>query len=161
MKTASWLLCLALASAGCFKYTYVSVAEAPVGREVRVHLSPEGLARLTTAVGDQLPDLRRTFDGSLVQVNAQQLLVSVRLTTDARIASAGLMQRVAVPVGDVQQLELKQLDRRKVTLISVGAGAVLAALIAHYVGGIFGGTTGTIPEPGQPETIIPRARPAP
>lgn len=149
---AAW--CLAAVSAGCFKYTFVPIAEAPVGKEVRVHLSAEGHARLATAVADQLPNIGRTFDGSLVDVNNERLLVSVRIADDPRAMSSGLRQRLAVPVGDVQELELKHLDRKKVTLIGIGAGTVLAAIIAHYVGGVFGGTTKPFPEPGQPETII-------
>ncbi|MBC7895155.1 MAG: hypothetical protein H7066_07065 [Cytophagaceae bacterium] len=146
------------ATTGCYRYQYAPVAQAPVGKEVRVHLTPEGFTRLRAAVGDGLPNIRQVFDGALVEQNAQQLLVSVRVATDARVATAGLMQRVAVPVDDVQALELRELHKGKMLAIGIGAGVVLAALIAHYVGGVFGGTTGTIPDPGQPETIIPLLR---
>lgn len=144
------------ATTGCYRYTYTPIAQAPVGKEVRVHLTPDGYTRLRAVAGDGVPNLRQVFDGSLVEHNAQQILVSVRVATDARVATAGLMQRVAVPAADVQALELRQLHRGKMIAIGIGAGVVLAALIAHYVGGVFGGTTGTIPDPGQPETIIPQ-----
>ena len=144
--------------AGCFRYSYVPLADAPVGQEVRVHLSREGHARLSSAVGEALPDLPRVVDGSLVQANARQLLISVRVATDSRVASAGLRQRLAIPAGDIQQLEVRQLDRKKVVLIGVGAGLALGAIIAHYVGGVFGGTTGPFPEPGPTELVQPQLR---
>ena len=146
------------ATTGCYRYQYTPATQAPVGKEVRVHLTPEGFTRLRAVVGDAVPNFRQVFDGALVEQNAQQILVSVRIVTDARVATAGLMQRVAVPVGDVQALELRELHKGKMMAIGIGAGLVLAALIAHYVGGVFGGTTGTIPDPGQPETIIPLLR---
>jgi hypothetical protein len=148
------------ATGGCFRYNYVPLAEAPVGEEVRVHLSREGHARLSASVGEALPNLPRIVDGSLVQANAQQLLISVRVATDSRVASAGLRQRLAVPASDIQQLEVRQVDRKKVVLIGVGAGLALGAIIAHYVRGVFGGTTRPFPEPGPTELMQSRLWPS-
>jgi hypothetical protein len=147
---------LAAASAGCYKYTYVDRSEAAVGDNVRVHLSQAGYQRLAASVGDQVPGLRRTFDGSLVGASVDRLLVAVHFSGDARVSSQGLEQRVSVPMADVQRLELKQLDKKRVIIIGAGAGVVLGALIVHYVGGEFGGTTGKFPEQGPSELMAPR-----
>lgn len=149
-------VCLAAASTGCYKYAYVDRSDAAVGQQVRVHLSQAGYQRLATSVGDQVPGLHRTFDGSLVEASVDRLLVAVHFSGDARISSQGLEQRVDVPMADVQRLELKQLDRKRVIVIGAGAGVVLGALIVHYVGGEFGGTTGTFPTPGPSELVAPR-----
>jgi hypothetical protein len=147
---------LAAASAACYKYTYVDRSEAAVGHDVRVHLSPDGYQRLAASVGDQVPGLRRTFDGSLVHASVDRLLVAVHFSSDARVSSQGLEQRVSVPTADVLQLELKQLDGKRVVIIGAGAGVVLGALVVHFVGGEFGGTTGKFPEPSASELVVPR-----
>ena len=58
----------------------------------------------------------------------------------------------------LETLERELIDKGKMLAIGIGSGVVLAALVAHYVGGVFGGTTGTIPDIGPTETIIPPLR---
>lgn len=140
-------------SSGCFQYTQVPLAQAAVGREIRVHLTDSGYARLHETAGDQLPQLRKTVEGPLIAANDQRILVAVPVWTGGPTTHEILQQRVAIPIADVLGLERKSLDKRRTTLIVAGAGAALVAFIAYHVSGEFGGTTGTFPEPGQTESI--------
>jgi hypothetical protein len=142
---------IAVLTAGCFKYTYVRPAQAPVGSQVRVHLSEPGYTRLSASVGSDVPRLERTIEGLLVQADSSKLLVSTRVWTESASTRDWLEQRVDIPIGDITQLELKQLNRRNATLVGVGAGVVFGALVVGWLTGAFGGTTHGEPDPGQPE----------
>jgi hypothetical protein len=149
------LLNVAVLTAGCFKYTYVQPAQAPVGSQVRIHLSEPGYARLSTTVGSDVPRLDRTIEGSVVHADSAKLLVSTRVWTESASTRDWLEQRVDIPVNDIAQLELKQVNRRNVTLIGVGAGLAFGALVVGWLTGAFGGTTGAEPEPGPGEFARP------
>jgi hypothetical protein len=142
---------IAVLTAGCFKYTYVRPAQAPVGSQVRVHLSEPGYTRLSASVGSDVPRLERTIEGLLVQADSSKLLVSTRVWTESASTRDWLEQRVDIPIGDITQLELKQLNRPNATLVGVGAGVVFGALVVGWLTGAFGGTTHGEPDPGQPE----------
>jgi hypothetical protein len=150
------LLSVAVLAAGCFKYTYVRPALAPAGSEVRVHLSEPGFTRLSAAVGADVPRLERTIEGTIVQADSTKLLLATRVWTESASARDWLVQRVDIPMADIEQLELKQLNKRNATLIGVGAGAVVGVLVVGWLTGVFGGTTSAEPDPGQPEFARPR-----
>ncbi len=144
---------LLLIIGGCFQYTQIPLAQARVGKDVRVHLTDAGYARLHETAGDQVPGLRRTIEGPLIASNDQRILVAVPVFTGGSAERATLQQRLAIPVSDVLGIERKMLNRRKTTIIAAGAAAALIAFIAYYVSGEFGGTTSPFPEPGQGESI--------
>jgi hypothetical protein len=139
---------------GCYQFTRVPLEGAPVGREVRVHLSEAGYLRLADEVGEFVPHLGHTVEGDLVQADEQQLLVAVPSRPDAATGGVGFHQRVAIPLSDVVGIELKEFNKGRVALITVSAGAALVAFIVYYVSGEFGGTTAPFPEPA-PE-FMPR-----
>jgi hypothetical protein len=151
------LLWAVVSTSGCYQYRNVPLTEPPpVGREVRIHLSESGFTRLSATAGEQVPRLSRTIEGDLVQANEGSFLVALRVWSAGAPARDELVQRVSIPARDVSQLELKQLDKRKVGLIAAGAGAVLGVFIVRYVSGVFGGTTGPLPEPGPSEMTVLR-----
>jgi len=147
------VMLLLVLAAGCFHYTQVPLAQANIGRDIRVHLTDSGYTRLQQSAGDQLPQLRKTLEGPLVAANGERLLIAVPVYTDGPTVRQTLQQRLAIPVSDVLGLERKSLDKRKTALIGAGVGAALIAFIAYYVSGEFGGTTGPFPEPGPTEII--------
>jgi hypothetical protein len=148
---------LALSAAGCFHYAYVPVAQAPVGGDVRVHVSEPGFARLNESRRDDVPLRSPTIEGRLVSATARELLVSVSVPAPINAAPAvELHQRVMIPVADVLQVERRELDRTKTTLLGVGTAAIVAAIIVRSVSGTFGGTT-TEPGPQPGEVRVPAA----
>lgn len=146
------LLAVVLPSAACFEYTSVPVTSPPtVGHHVRIELTPEGFARLNEVLGSDVPHSGRGIDGDLVQANADQFLVAVRVWSRDAGEANQLEQRIAVPVRDVINVQVKSLDKQRSALVAVGMGAALVTLIAHYVRGTFGGTTTGAGTPGPPE----------
>ncbi len=138
---------------GCFEYRQVPLTAVPIGKDVRVTLSDDGYARLVESVGSDMPRIRRTLEGPLISVEAQQLLVGVSSWVGRPGTREDLQQRVAVPVADVLGIERKLLNRRKTTIVAGGAAAALVVFITYYVSGQFGGTTSPFPEPGQGESV--------
>jgi hypothetical protein len=146
------LLAFVLPSVACFEYTAVPVTSPPaVGHRVRMELTPDGFARLTGALGSDVPRSGRGIEGDLVQASADQFLVAVRVFSAGAGEVNQLEQRVAVPVLDVVNLQVKTLDRQRTAYVAVGVGAAIVALVAHYVRGTFGGTTTGSGPSGPPE----------
>lgn len=142
----------ALLPMACFQYSAVPVTSPPAaGHHVRMELTPEGFNRLTATLGSDVPHSGREIDGDLVQSNPDQFLVAVRVWSAGAGAANQLEQRIAVPVRDVVSLRIKTLDKQRTAYVAVGVGAALAALIAHYVRGTFGGTTTGTVTSGPPE----------
>jgi hypothetical protein len=147
------VLLLTPLAVGCFEFRQVPVAAAPIGQDVRVRVTDAGYDRLAATIGEQVPRLRRILDGPLISVDDRSLLMGLATWHGRPGSRESLYQRVSVPLSDVISVERKVLDRRKTTLVAVGAGAVLIAFIARYVSGEFGGTTSPFPEPGPGESI--------
>jgi hypothetical protein len=102
-------------------------------------------------LGNDIPHSGRGIEGDLVYADADQFLVGVRVWSTGAGASNQLEQRIAVPVRDVVNLQIKTLDRQRTAYVVVGVGAVLVTLIAHYIRGTFGGTTTGPVTSGPPE----------
>jgi hypothetical protein len=148
-------LAAVLLSLACYKYTYVQPGEAAVGNEVRVHLSESGYTHVSEAVGPAVPRFERTFDGVVVHSDSAKLLISTRIWTEGASPRDWLEQRVAVPATAIAQLQLKQLNMRKVTLLGVGAGVVVGAILVGWLSGEFGGTTDAGGDPTPSELARP------
>ena len=136
------LLGFAAPTVGCFDYVAVSAAKAPAGRTVRAQLSERGFTRLSEAVGGSVPHLTRTIEGELVEANEQEIFVAVRSGPTGSMALGELHQRIAIPVADVLQLEVKQLNRGKTVAIAAGAVALVIGLVEAQI------HTQTAPFPG-------------
>ena len=146
------LLAFVLPSAACFEYAAMPVTSPlAIGHHVRMELTPDGFARLIEALGNDVPHSGRGIDGDLVQANADQFLVAVRVFSAGAGEANQLEQRIAVPVRDVVSLQVKTLDRQRTAYVAVGVGVALVALVARYVRGTFGGTTTGSGPPGPPE----------
>ena len=136
------LLAFVLPSVACFEYTAVPVTAPPaVGHHVRIDLTPTGFDHLAETLGRDFPHSGRRIDGDLVQANADQFVVAVRVCSTGAGEANQLEQRIAVPVRDVVNLQVKTLDRQRTAYVAVGVGAAIVTLVAHYVRGTFGGTT--------------------
>jgi hypothetical protein len=142
-------------TAGCYRYEYVPLASAPVGEEVRVHLSEQGFARLIDGQRDEAAVTSPRLDGRL-ELSADNLVVlTVTLPSDPGNSRVDLRQRLLIPAGDVLQVERRQLDKTKTAIVAVGTTALVAALVVRSVSGTFGGSTKE-PPPQESENRIPQ-----
>lgn len=142
------ILCL---GAGCYRYTQVAFDQIEPGREVRLHLSDTGAVRYASQLGMDAgavqPD--REIHGEVVASSDSQLVLGVRVPAQIGATYSPLRQRVTFTPADVSLAQLKALDRTRMTIIGVVGGVAIAALLAHYVGGVFGGNTEPGPGPGS------------
>ena len=115
-----------------------------------MHLSDSGSVRYAMQVGNGADAFRpnRTVDGEIVASSDSQMTLAVRLAGQD-VPTALLRQRVSITPADVSFIQLKALDRTKMTIIGVVGGLAIGALVAHYIGGVFGGNTEPRPGPGS------------
>ncbi len=143
---------LSILFAACFQYLPVPIGSVPLGKELRVNLTQTGHAHLRDSIGDQFPQLRSRFEGSLIALDDRRLIVGVAVPTQG--SGRELQQRIAVPRSDILSIERKTLDRKQTGIIALGASVAVAILTYHWISGEFGGTTNPIPAPGPGETIL-------
>ena len=124
------VLALTVLASGCYSYTEVSPAAVPPGSNVRLRVAP----RVPLSVGETpLPDGGRMLRGKLLQgSSADTLLCSVALSNgDPATPLRGLRGTVAVPVTDVQRLEVRRLQKG-LTAAAVTTGALLGFAVLEW-----------------------------
>jgi len=141
----------ALALMGCYTYTPTPPSAAPPGSDVRIHVSRS--ASLT--VGEvPLPE-SGVVRGQLVEApSAETLMCSVLLETGLPGSpSRGLRGTVSIPLDDVEELEVRRLDRVR-TFSLVGVGTVLAAIIVDAAFDVRNSKEGTDESGGTDNAVI-------
>ncbi len=141
------LLATSLAASGCFSYVPYSPQEVAPGDPVRFRLTAEEAARYQ--------DLRlanpRLIEGTLVRRGDSDMVLDAHVGgTGAMEGSRLMVQQVSIPLSEILEVELRELDRTKTVLVSVGGGAALATVLALSGHG-FGSEEG-------PGTEAPEAR---
>ena len=136
-----WVLLLLLSSPGCYSYRATTLAELSPGDEVRVRISPEEAERLAEAlVSDD-----RLVVADVLEQNASTLLVETHAAPVIAPGSRPLRQRVSIPVQEIREVEMRELDRVKTGLVG---GVIAAATAWLLIEGLQGGS-------GQPDTDPP------
>jgi hypothetical protein len=118
---ASLALC-----AGCYRYVPLPAVGAPAftpGSEVRLYLTPEGSARVASALGAPATFLAGRTERA--DRDSLSVLVSETGAAGAVATTRWVGERVVLPIGAVARGERRLLDRRRSLL--VGAGVLLAA----------------------------------
>jgi hypothetical protein len=139
-------------TSGCFQYLPVSPQSAPpVGEEVRARLSGAGLDKLAPEIRDQ--QRGSVVEGEVVEADARALVLAVSVESAGAPARTAreLRQRVVIPVADVVELELKQMDRKRTYLVVGGAAVLLGAFAVTELLGGFGGSSRPPGPPDPPE----------
>ena len=139
---SAFSLCIALSA--CYSYGAAPVSTAPVGERVRVRVSGAEAERLEPILG--FTD--REIEGELLEQADSSITLQVPLPLPPQ--DGGLTerahQRIIIPRADVQEVELRRLDKFRTTLL-VGTGvAGVAVAIAASTGAIqlgSGGSRGT------------------
>jgi hypothetical protein len=142
----------AMVSSGCFRYLPVSPGNAPpVGEEVRARLSEGGLGKLAPEIREQ--QRGSVLEGEVVEADGSALVLAVSLDADGGPQRAGrdLRQRVVIPVADVVELELRQLDKKRTVVVLGGAATLFGAFAITELLGGFGGSTRPPGPPDPPE----------
>lgn len=117
-------------SSGCYAYHETELESVTPGTPIRIRLSPEEAARLAEL---RLTDAR-LVDGTLIANGGDRVMLDTRVgVNDPTRGSRALVQRVAVPVTEVHEVELRRLDWLKTGAIAgafaLGVGIVAAAAL--------------------------------
>lgn len=131
---------LASALSACYAYTAAPPAGARVGERVRLRVSGAEADRLEPTLGLS----GRSIEGDLLEVADSSIAVGVALPyqLDATTMSSHAQQRIVIPRGELQELELRRLDKVRTSLL-VGAGvAAVVAIAASKGSSLIGGSGG-------------------
>lgn len=113
--------------AGCFRYTPASVSDVAPGETVRARVSREQARQFEGMAGLQ----GRELVGRVVSTDPERLMLEVRaVALEQGNAGRTLNQRVAVPLSEVMDLELRTISVWKTTLVTVGITAAVGGLLA-------------------------------
>lgn len=138
----------------CFSYVAVPPSGARVGERVRVRVSGAQAERLEPVLG--LTD--RNIEGDLLEQADSSITLGVPLpvAVTSGIPTARPQQRIVVPRADVQEVELRRLDRLRTSLLIGGTVAAVAAIAVAKGSSLLGGSGAT----GSPnESRVPRGVP--
>lgn len=134
---------------GCYSYAPIEASSAPVGSEVRLHISGAASDRIAPIISQFN---QRVVTGKVEENNSGAL--TLEMQTGAALNTGNvvtpLTQRVPFDRGEVTQIETRRLSTgRTAALMAVIAGGVaLAAYAALQAGGDSdGGSTMTGPPP--------------
>ncbi len=127
-----------LALSACYAYTGAPATGTRVGERVRVHVSGAEADRLEPMLGQSA----RTIEGDLLELADSAIALGVALPyqLDATTMASRAQQRIVIPRAEVQDLELRRLDKLRTSLL-IGAGvAAVVAIAASKGSSLFGGS---------------------
>jgi hypothetical protein len=151
-RTLLAALTTVVSTTGCYTYRSVTVSDLAPAMEVRMQLtavatdrlrnSPNGEGRLLQGFG---------VDGTVATATPDSVVVSVESSRSTNPTMGGMTFRQPVTIlrGEVRQVELRTLDKRKTTWVSIGLGVIGLAAAAYAIDR-GGESTGTTPVPGGP-----------
>ncbi len=122
------LLCTLPSLVSCYTYLPIETDAAQPGLGVRARVSASAASRIAPLLGTA--DARQ-LSGTLIDNGRDTIIVEV--PTIARLESGSfvqtLHQRVAIPRGDLQDLEMRKLDRVRTGVVVGAAGILLGAVL--------------------------------
>lgn len=147
-------LCAALwALSGCYTYANVPPSGARLGERVRVRVSGAEAERLEPVI--VLTD--RSVEGDLLEQTENSIALGVTIPwTAGGPAGAQPQQRIVIPRAEMQEMELRRLDKFRTSLL-VGAAVAVAVGIAISEGSSVLGGSGASGSPN--ERRVPKGLP--
>ena len=145
MVRVTLVLVLAIMVSGCMRWVPARIGEVPIGADVRLRLSEEGVEQLAALTGA----VRQDVSGQLLQWD-QEVMVSAALETAGTGLGNSLRQRFVVDQDNIVGVDVQELDRTR-TGIFVGSVAVAAGFAIVWVVTNLRGTAA----PTQPPTTGP------
>lgn len=145
---------LAPVLSACYAYTAAPASGARVGERVRVRVSGVEADRLEPTLGLS----GRSIEGDLLEVADSSIALGVALPyqLDGPTMSSRAQQRIVIPRGELQELELRRLDKVRTSLL-IGAGVAGVVAIAASKGSslIGGGGGGGSPNERRVPVMVP------
>lgn len=129
---------------GCFSYVPTALDVTPAGEEVRLLVTRQGAAELAqvTDVSTEVPTLR----GTVLEREPETLMLRVPVgQRQMGFHTASLDQTIRVPVGEILQVERRELDTGKTALL-IGGALGASAFVIFSIMEAFGES----PTPGDP-----------
>ena len=145
---------VAVALSGCYAYTAAPASGARVGERVRVRVSGAEADRLEPTLGQS----GRTIEGDLLEQADSTIALGVALPyqLDATTMASHAQQRIVIPRAELQELELRRLDKvRTSLLIGVGVAGVVAIAASKGSSLFGGGGTGGSPNERRVPVMTP------
>jgi hypothetical protein len=144
------LLLVLHAGTACYRYTPADPGDITPGSTVRVRMNDAQTRRFAGIV----PEDRRVVEGTVVLQRPDTMLIDVAIHTDVRGTRVeSLNQRIDLPRDGLIEVELRELDRGKTSLVLGGATLLVTLAIASTLSGAFRSDR-TNPDPGQ-ELVVP------
>lgn len=142
------------AVAACYSYATVPSGGAKVGEHVRVRVSGAQADRLEPVLGST----ERKIEGELLEQADTSIALAVALPAPAQTRALGeqTQQRIVIPRADLQEMELRRLNKLRTSLL-VGAAVAGVAAIAASKGSTLLGSRGSGGSPN--ERRVPRTIP--
>lgn len=147
MHAALAAIALGVSSTGCYQYAAGTTGDLESGRAVRLRLSAVAVDRIRQGPAGQA-ELLDDFEvsGTVGRVSADSIVLSVEMPVmQANVRMRTERRDLALVQADVQRVSLRQLDRRRTTVVGVGAGVASAAIVwailhaGRATGGLPGG----------------------
>jgi hypothetical protein len=135
---------------GCFSYVQVPLDTNPVGEDVRLYVSRQGLAELPEATEHNGPILM----GKVLREENERLVISVPIARrEEGFFVSQIGQEVGVRRGEIVQLEMRKLNRTNTALFVAGTGLAAAGVVYWIIDAA--ARPDTPAPPGQEEFRIP------
>jgi len=147
----------ALALSACYAYTAAPSSGARVGDRVRVRISGAEADRLEPMLGQS----GRTIEGDLLEEADSSVALGVALPyqLDAATMGSRAQQRIVIPRAELQQLELRRLDKvRTSLLIGIGVAGVVAIAASKGSSLLGGSGAGGSPNERRVPLMAPMVR---
>lgn len=111
--------------AGCYGYSAATVETVRVGQPVRARVSGAQAERLEPVLGD----IGRVVEGQLLDKadSALTIAVATPVSSEGATSLSRAYQRIEIPRAELQEIELRHLDRTRTSLAVVAAAAGAAA----------------------------------
>ena len=147
MVRAGLVLALVLLVPGCTRWVPARIGDVPVGADVRLRLSDEGIQELEELTGT----LRSEISGELVQWD-QEVMISAALETSGMRLGNNLRQRLVVDQDDVVGVDVRETDRTRTALFVGGMAVVGGSALVWIISKL---TSSGPAAPSQPPTTGP------
>ena len=144
---------LMLLVAGCYGYSGATIETLSVGQPVRARISGAQAERLEPVLGNA----GRIVEGELLEKADSSLTIAVAtpISSEGSVSVSRAYQRVAIPRADLQEIEVRHLDRGRTSLAVVGAAAGVAAAFAAVSQVVQLGEGGGRPNPNRSRVPTP------
>lgn len=124
---AVWLI----GASGCYAYVPADPGEVPAGAAVRARITAPEAERLSEVLGRQ----DRVLDGRLLGQGPAGILLEVPSVAEAEgLPSTRLNQRITLSPAQVNEIEVRRLDRLRTAGLVAGGVVAAAALVSTAFG---------------------------